>query len=135
MEEFFAAMLAGVVEILVEVFFWVAFEAILGLLVRSARNVFSPSNAIDPITAAFIYLFLGIGSGVVSVFLFPRHLIHPSSIHGMSLVLSPVITGLVMSQVGALLRRSGKRVVRIESFTYGFAFAFGLALIRFVYLK
>jgi len=53
----------------------------------------------------------------------------------MSLVLSPVITGLTMWQVGALLRRNGKTAVQIESFTYGFTFAFGVAVIRFVYLK
>lgn len=40
---------------------------------------------------------------------------HPSKIHGISLIISPVITGMVMSYIGYTLRRLGKPVVQIEA--------------------
>ncbi len=50
-------------------------------------------------------------------------------------MISPVITGFFMSQVGIMLRRTGKRAVQIESFGYGFTFALGLAIIRFAFAR
>jgi hypothetical protein len=32
-----------------------------------------------------------------------------------------------------LLKRSGKRVMQLDSFTYGFIFALPMAIVRFVY--
>jgi hypothetical protein len=78
---------------------------------------------------------LGVACGAVSVFFFPHPLIHPSKIHGISLLVSPVITGLIMAQVGLLLRRKDKNAVRIESFWYGFTFALGMAFIRFIFIR
>jgi hypothetical protein len=135
MEELFAILLSGVAEIVIEVLFQVAIEIIVALVERSVRNVSSASHAISPILAALGYLLLGVVSGVVSVLLFPHPFVHPSKIHGISLVVSPVVTGLVMSQVGALLRRKGKKTVRIESFAYGFMFALGLVIIRLAYVR
>lgn len=40
-----------------------------------------------------------------------------------------------MWATGAVLRRRDKRVTRIESFGYGFSFAFGMALVRFFFAK
>jgi hypothetical protein len=39
-----------------------------------------------------------------------------------------------MSLLGSILTRQGKKVVQIESFPYGFAFAFGMALIRYLFV-
>lgn len=69
------------------------------------------------------------------VVIFPHPLFHPSKIHGVSLIISPVLTGFGMSAFGALLRRRGKKVVQIESFPYAFAFAFGMAVVRLVYVS
>jgi hypothetical protein len=135
MEEFLAALLSGLLEILVEVFFQVAIEAIVGLIARSVRNLFSETSAVSPILAAIGYLLLGLLAGGLSVLLIPHRLVPPSRIHGISLLVSPLLTGLIMSQVGALLRRKGKRAVQIESFAYGFTFALGVAIIRFAYLR
>jgi hypothetical protein len=40
-----------------------------------------------------------------------------------------------MSQVGRAVRRQGLEAVEIESFGYGFIFALGMAIIRFVFVK
>jgi hypothetical protein len=52
-----------------------------------------------------------------------------------SLLISPVIAGLLMALVGSTLRKRGKKVVRLESFGYGFAFAFGMAFIRLIFAR
>jgi hypothetical protein len=61
--------------------------------------------------------------------MFPHPLAHPSRIHGISLLVSPVIVGVVMSLIGSVQRNRDKRVAQIESFGYGFAFAFGMAVV------
>jgi hypothetical protein len=135
MDELLAGLLSAIAELLFEVLFQVILEALVALIVRSIRNVFEESKAIRPILAATGYLLLGIVFGFVSLLLFPHPLFHASKFHGISLVVSPVITGLVMSQVGSVLRRKGKKAVRIESFGYGFTLAFGMAIIRFIFTR
>jgi hypothetical protein len=135
MDEVFLAVLTAAADLLFEVLFQIVAESIVALIVRSIRNVFEESNAINPILAAIGYMLLGVIFGITSVRLFPHPLFHPSKFHGISLVISPLITGLVMSKVGIILRRSGKQAVRIESFGYGFTFAFGLAIIRFIFVR
>jgi hypothetical protein len=55
--------------------------------------------------------------------------------HGISLLISPLLTGLAMATVGRGVRRRGRAPVRIESFGYGFAFAFAFALVRFLMVR
>jgi hypothetical protein len=135
MDEVFFALLSAVAELLFEVFFQVVVEEIVALIMRSIRNMLEESRAINPRLAAVGYLLLGMAFGTASLRLFPHPLFHPSKFHGISLVVSPLITGLVMSQVGIVLRRKGKQAVRIESFGYGFTFALGLAIIRLIFVR
>ena len=135
MEELLVALLYGIFELFAEVIFELLFEAICSLFVRIFRNVSSGTGNESSILAAIGYLVLGLAAGVASIFLLPHHLVRPSRFHGISLLISPLVTGFIMSQVGAFLRRKGKATVRIESFLYGFTFALGLALIRFAYVR
>ena len=77
------------------------------------------------------FTLLGLALSFVSVLVLPHPLVHPSKFHGVSLLISPVITGLIMGFIGRTVRRRGKTPVQIESFAYGFTFAFAFALIRF----
>jgi hypothetical protein len=76
------------------------------------------------------FTLLGLALSFVSVLVLPHPLVHPSRFHGVSLLISPVITGLIMGFIGRTVRRRGKTPVQIESFAYGFTFAFAFALIR-----
>src|ERR1700678_1777813 len=102
MEELLGAILAGLAELLFELLFELFVEAIVGLIVRSVRHFFSNTFAFSPIFAAAFYLLLGGAFGIASLFLFPHPIFHPSKFHGVSLFVSPVVAGLVMSQVGIL---------------------------------
>src|SRR5437016_5143010 len=86
------------------------------------------------VLASVGYTLLGALAGGLSLFIFPHPLVHPSRLHGINLLVSPVVTGLVMSLIGSILSRQGKKVVQIESFRYGFAFALGMALIRYFFV-
>ena len=65
----------------------------------------------------------------------PHPLFRPSRFHGISLLASPILTGLGMWQLGLSLRTKARTVHQIESFWNGFAFALGVALIRFYFAK
>ena len=105
------------------------------IALRALASVFKPLQApVEPFqrVMAFVgFLILGTFAGEVSLLLFSHPLVHPSRIHGISLLVSPVVTGSIMSLVGSALRRHDKQTVVIESFAYGFAFAFGMALCRY----
>ena len=134
MEELLSAILSALAELLFEFLFELFLEAIVGLIVRAARSLFS-NAAFSPTFAAAFYLLLGCASGAASLLLFPHPIFHPSKLHGISLLISPILTGLAMSQVGTLLRRNGRETVRIESFGYGFAFALGFAIVRLISVR
>jgi hypothetical protein len=53
--------------------------------------------------------------------------------HGISLIITPVLAGLTMWGVGRIRRRRGEAVMRLDTFGYGFIFAFGMALIRYLF--
>lgn len=111
-----------------------AFEMILGAMVagayRAVRRFRVSARRGNPLVAAVILIIAGALLGFLSATIFPHPLVHPSKHHGVSLLISPVITGLVMSAIGRGVRRRGRVPVPIESFGYGFAFAFAFALIR-----
>jgi hypothetical protein len=131
MEELIAAIVELLFEFLSELFI----EAVVALIARSVRSLFANRGAVNPVLAGAFYFFLGAASGGGSLFLLPHPIFHPSKFHGMSLLVSPVLTGLAMSLVGVIIRRKGKEPVRIESFGYGFAFALGMAVVRLVFVR
>jgi hypothetical protein len=135
MDEILFALLSGLVELFLEAFLELLAAALLDLASRAIANVFEGLEISSPVFASVGYGLLGVLTGGLSLLIFPHPLVHPSRIHGISLLVSPVIAGMVMSVIGSMLRDRDKKVVRIESFGYGFAFAFGMAVVRFFFAK
>jgi hypothetical protein len=133
MEEVLAQLLLALLEIFFEVFLELAGETLLDLITRAASDVLRPTRPRRPIATIFACVFLGALAGTATLTIFPHPLFHPSKVRGISLVISPILTGMLMSALGAMLRRRGKRVVQIESFPYAFAFAFGMSLVRLLW--
>jgi hypothetical protein len=134
MGEFLVELLLAFAELLFEVLFEFAVEALLDLALRAIAKVFDGVRFTNPVVASASYTLLGALAGGLSLIIFPHPLVQPSRLHGISLLASPVITGFVMSLIGSTLSRRGKTVTQIESFGYGFGFAFGMALIRFFFV-
>ena len=135
-------ILSALIGLLLEALLELAAEAALDLFSRGVAGVltdlFETSEGRNPVLAALGYAVLGVLAGALSIQVLPHPLVHrqhPSRFHGISLVVSPVITGFAMSALGSILRRHGKKVVPIESFWFGFAFALGMALVRFFFAK
>ncbi|MGB2590254.1 MAG: hypothetical protein WBG02_16195 [Candidatus Acidiferrum sp.] len=134
MAEFLFELLLVLTELFLEIFLEVAATALFDLALRAIAKVFETLRFANPVVASIGYAILGTLAGGLSLFVFPHPLVHPSRLHGINLLVSPIGTGFVMSLFGSQLRRQGAKVTRIESFGYGFAFAFGMALIRFLFV-
>jgi hypothetical protein len=141
MEELLGELLGFIFEVFVEVLIQIVFEAGVAAASRAPRRfrfapflrvILSPSN---PALKTLKFTFLGLCLGAVSLLILPHPLAHSSRFHGISLLLSPVITGIAMGLTGRIVRRRGKTPVQIESFAYGFTFAFAFALIRFLMVR
>ena len=119
---------------ILELLFESLFEVILGAIVAGVyhllRRFWITARRGNAFAAAVILLVIGAGLGLFSALFFPHPLVPPSKLRGISLLVSPLITGLAMAAIGAGVRRRGRLPVRIENFSYGFAFAFAFSLIR-----
>lgn len=130
MEDFLLGLLGCILELLGETLTDIAFAALVDTALRALRRLGFSARRGSPIAAAIILIAAGVALGFLSAIVVPHPLVHPSKYHGMSLLIGPVITGLVMAAVGRGVRRRGRDPVRIEGFGYGLTFAFAFALIR-----
>jgi hypothetical protein len=71
--------------------------------------------------------------GGLSLLVFPQSFVRSERFHGINLMITPVLCGLLMTAIGRWRARQGDPLLRIDSFVYGFLFAFAMALVRFVY--
>jgi hypothetical protein len=131
MEELFGAILAGIAELIGEILLEAVFAELAGVLSRAFRLFRVKVRRTEPVVAIVTFCLVGVCFGFLSVWFFPHHLVYPTRIHGISLLISPILTGLLMAQIGRTVRRWGRQPVRIESFSYGFIFALAMALVRF----
>jgi hypothetical protein len=100
---------------------------------RSLGEPFVRREKRNPILAGIGYCLLGLIFGGLSLLIFPDSFIRSERFHGINLIITPVVSGLAMSGLGWLRRRQDQPVLRLDSFLYGFLFAFMMALVRFVY--
>jgi hypothetical protein len=135
MEDLLLMLLYGVAELFGEVLVEVAGEVITTSIFRFFRNAFDESRTFGPMLAVAGFFVLGVVFGGLSLLMVPHSLVHPSKIHGISLIVSPVITGLLMACAGYVRRRYYHDALRIESFGFGFTFALGMAIIRFFFVR
>jgi hypothetical protein len=128
MEDLFGVLL----EIFGEVLFQILTEILIDVFSRGVSEAIQGRRSVHPITAGVGYLVLGAIAGGLSLALYPHRIVRATRFHGISLLISPIVTGLIMAQAGRWIRSAGKKSAQVESFGYGFAFAFGMALVRFV---
>jgi hypothetical protein len=139
-------LLGFILEIVLEALIQIVFEASVDVASRASapredlsrahrqfrfvpflRSTLSRTN---PLLIILKFTLLGLGVGLLSSLIIPHPLVHPSRFHGISLLISPVVTGLVMGFIGRTVRRRGRSPVQIESFVYGFTCAFAMAFVR-----
>ncbi|MDQ8181967.1 hypothetical protein [Pelagicoccus sp. SDUM812005] len=122
-------MLELFLEVIAEIFLQVVVE----ILADCGIHVFKRKPVQNPIPAAIGYFLFGCLAGGLSLLIFEGSFISDPRLKIANLILAPLVAGLAMAWIGKRRRRGGKDSVRIERFCYGFLFAFGVALIRFVW--
>ena len=131
--EILAEILLQLLFLLFEVLLEFAATLLVDLGLHSLKQTTAKRKDRNPIFAGIGYALLGLIFGGVSLLIFPDAFARSESFHGINLVISPVLAGLGMAGIGWLLERSGKRRLRLDSFLYGFIFAFPMALVRFFF--
>jgi hypothetical protein len=126
-------ILEFLLQTLIELVLYVFGELLVELGLSSLAEPFRSREARNPVLAFVGYALLGLIAGGLSLLIFPNSFVRSARLHGISLFVTPVLAGLLMSGVGWLRRRQGRAVIRLDSFSYGFIFAFGMALIRFLF--
>lgn len=121
-------------EFLFEVLGEFVFQVVLEALAEAGLHAVSEPlrKPPKPWLAALGYLLLGTIVGGISLLIFPHNMV-PEPWRITNLLVTPVAAGVMMSALGAWRERQGQDRIRIDRFSYGYLFAFGLALVRFLY--
>ena len=128
-------LLGFILELLFEALIEIGLSAIVAGMYRAVRHFWITTRRGNPTAAAVLLVIVGLALGFLSVLIFPHPLVHPSKLHGISLLISPLLAGVAMATVGRGVRRRGRAPVPIESFGFGFAFALAVASIRFLMVR
>ena len=84
---------------------------------------------------AIFYFLLALGLGYLSASVFPEHFINDETLRLWNLLISPVLIGFFMGYFGRWRASRGHRVIKLDSFGFGYVFALGFALSRFYLCK
>ena len=87
------------------------------------------------VLATIGYLLLGCLLGWVSVLVLSERILQPGPVRGLSLILSPVCSGVLMSLWGRHRRAHNHAITNLATWYGGAAFAFGISLVRFLLVK
>jgi hypothetical protein len=117
-------LLGAFVEFIIEIGFRSAFKD---------RNY--ASNSVLVLTSLFAYMIVAGAFAFASVLVFEFHFIRSHEARVWNLLITPIVLGLLMGFYGRYLMKSGKSIIRLDTFAYGFFFAFIFALVRFVFAK
>ena len=119
------------IELVIEVLFQGGFEALVEGIARAIGASFGRRDRHHPVAAAIGLLGLGAAIGGLSVLVWPYRVVDSGPVPGLSLILSPVINGLVADAIGSWRERHDRPRTYMSTFWGGALFAFGMAGIRF----
>jgi presenilin-like A22 family membrane protease len=112
----------------------ILFEVATELGWESVKASVRRERDVPPLLADIGHFVLGSIAGAVSLLLFGR-LFARGPLPGISLLLSPLGTGLAMHVLGEFWRNRGREASGLMTFRGGAIFAFGMALVRFLSLE
>jgi hypothetical protein len=113
-----------------EIILQLVFEALASAGLHIVRDPEAPPRTTKPWLLIMGYALLGAVAGALSLLVFSHSLIHSHTARLVNLVLAPVAVGLAMAAIGAWRKRHGKTEIALDRFTYGYVFAFAMALVR-----
>jgi len=108
-------------------------EAVAELCGHAVKEPFRRPSPVRPWLAAIGYLIFGAAAGGLTLWLVPELFIKAEWLRVANLLLTPLAAGLIMEAVGSWRESRDKEVLRLETFAYGFCFAFALAVVRYAF--
>ena len=120
-------------ELLFEVVGQVLFEVLAAFGWESVKESTRRQGESRPVLAGVGHLLLGLCAGVLSVLIVPRRLAPRAPWPGVSLVLSPLATGMAMRWIGEYWSDRVAERPALFSFKAGATVAFGMAVVRVVF--
>jgi hypothetical protein len=93
----------------------------------------SRSNPVDAMLKACGFVAAGWLAGMLSLWLMPDVFIKTQWLRVAGLILVPLASASLMSLLGSWRERHDKQVSSLETFSYGFCFAFMVSLVRFIW--
>jgi hypothetical protein len=122
-------------QLLLEIFGQIIFELATAFGSESLKDSVRRKREATPLVSGIGHFLMGLLAGGLSLLLFGSRLTRPGPFPGVSLIVSPLGTGLAMHWLGELQRDQGNSPPRLFTFRAGAIFAFGMALVRFLYLE
>ena len=122
-------------EILLELVFPLFVEFIAELALHQFGQIPWMRKTARVVFTAIMYLGAGLVAGFISLQIFPKAFARSSTLPGISLIVTPILGGLLMSYIAWLRVRTWDWTIRLETFAYGFLFAFVMTLLRFLFTQ
>ncbi len=128
-------MLEIVLELFGELFIQLAIELFFDTIARARYNPLNLPPEQSPIFSFIGYALFGAILGGISLWIFPCYFIRSPGLRLLNLFGTPLMAGLTMSMIGRWRQSHGRDVIRLDSFFYGFVFAFSMAIIRYSFCQ
>lgn len=125
-------LVGGIVRIVLEILAQAVFELLAEIGMRSLAEPFKPSKPPNPFFAVLGYVMLGAIAGGLSLLL-PKLLDAPLWLRILNLIVTPIACGLIMAKLGQIRARREQRIMKLDTFLYGYLFALSMAIVRFVW--
>jgi hypothetical protein len=107
------------------------FVQALGGIGSNMLNAHRARGPRHPAVSLLGHAVVGAALGALTLVWFPHSFAHSEFVRIGTLIASPLATGLLTAIIGTRRRHAGRTTVLIETFSYGFLFAFTFALVRF----
>jgi hypothetical protein len=124
-----------VIELLIELAAQLVFQGLGELVVEGGVRVldapFGRRDRRHPIVAGISLLVLGAVFGEISYWVWPYRVVASSPYPGLSLLISPVVNGLLTEALGRWRANHDRPRTYLSTFWGGALFAFGMAGVRF----
>ncbi|MHB8859100.1 MAG: hypothetical protein ACYC6Z_06405 [Thermoleophilia bacterium] len=133
--EIFAALFGALFELFIDALGQVIFQILAEIGMRSLMEPFRKiklPNLSNPVLAGIGYSLYGAIAGGLSLLL-PKMFVLPEWLRILNIVVTPVVCGFTMVMIGQFRQRRGERVIRIDTFLYGYLFALAMAFVRFAW--
>jgi hypothetical protein len=128
-------MIEFLIELVVELLFQGLGELVVEGVARLFGAPFGRRDRNHPVVAGIGLLLMGAALGEASSWVWPHRIVGPGPYPGLSLLVSPVVNGLLADALGTWRERHGRSRSYLATFWGGALFAFGMAGARFLFLQ